>query len=155
MNVVLSPNTVIYHNYQLSILIIIGCLTHSLLSNQKNIFYKLLLFLCCFICWVLLSYPCYNNSNANSLKNPAHSQSNHSFHHLRSLYHSTCTHLPTQLHPSDWTILFLCLYFIIFFLYTLKTYGIFHYPPTQPNEHLSSTNISAIFKFKLVQERRA
>jgi hypothetical protein len=39
----------------------------------------------------------------------------------------------TQLYPSDWILAFLASYFIIFFFYTIKTYAMFHYPPTQPS----------------------
>jgi hypothetical protein len=45
-------------------------------------------------------------------------------------------------------------YCILFFIYSLKAYAAFHFPPTQPNIHNTNFDLNLIFSFKLTQERR-
>lgn len=59
-----------------------------------------------------------------------------------------------QMHPSEFALFVLAGYYAIFLVYTLKTYAVFHYPPTEPNLLPTKININLVFKFKLIQERR-
>jgi len=56
--------------------------------------------------------------------------------------------------PSMFCYLYLIGYYSLFLLYTLKTYAIFHFPPTQPNLHSTLLDIDLVFQYKRTQERR-
>jgi hypothetical protein len=99
-------------------------------------------------------YGYINIINAKFLKGGPHRNRRKHISRLRLLCHPASTFFPIQTDTASSTFLYLASYCLLFFIYSLKTYAAFHFPPTQPNIHATNFDLNLIFTFKLTQERR-